>query len=90
MAKQNVRRLLEELHASLSKTENPDAELRALLKQLEDDIHQLLINNPENTASPASMLTEQLRALGTRFANDHPQLDPILRELADTLGKMGI
>ena len=90
MPAKNIKNSLKKLHTSLETIENPDQELVALLKQLDDDIQKILLENPENSDSPASALTDQVRALGTRFANDHPQLEPILRELADTLGKMGI
>ena len=90
MPAKNINNALQKLHASLETIEKPDQELLTLLKQLDDDIQRILTENPQNTDSPASMLADQLGNIGARFATDHPQLAPILQELADTLGKMGI
>lgn len=90
MPVKNIKSALNKLHASLEEIENPDQELMTLLKQLDDDIHQIIIKDraKNNDASLAPM--EKIRSIGAKFAADHPHLDPILRELADTLGKMGV
>lgn len=88
MPKENIKSTLNKLRASLEKIENPDQELTSLLKQLDADIQQILSKNESTSVS--NHLMERVQEIGARFASEHPHLDPILRDLADMLGKMGV
>ncbi len=80
---------LKKLHANLESTNSVDAELQTLLKVLESDIQKLL-SKKENQTSDVSGLVTQAQSLSAKFATEHPQLEQIMRELADTLARVGI
>ena len=86
---------LKQLHANLAQTENVDEELKGLLRQLDGDIRQLLEQRadeaiPEPEESITFGLAERTQELTARFANEHPRLEPALRELGRMLSNMGI
>ncbi len=80
---------LKSLHASLSTADVVDEELLDLLRQLDQDIKQLL-EQPPSTESTTYGLAERTQELTARFAAQHPKLEPALRELSNILGSMGI
>ena len=86
----NLKQALIELKAALDSGEPLDPEMVALLKTLDVDIQTRL---QQSTASPAdeeSVLTVRSREISARFAAEHPHLEPVLRELTDTLHRIGI
>jgi hypothetical protein len=85
MTDERIKRLLAELHEALPGADL-DAETRKLVKLLDADIHAL----SEPSAEEVSPIVEQARELETRFAAEHPTLQNFLRELIDTLTKMGV
>lgn len=85
----NLKNTLKILHTSLEKTNTIDPELQGLLKQLDNDIHQLLLMNAGDSTE-ASSLMERTQSIGAKFSVQHPHIELIMRELADILGKMGI
>lgn len=80
---------LKSLHASLSTADVVDEELLDLLRQLDQDIKQLL-EQPPSSESTTYGLAERTQELTARFAAQHPKLEPALRELSNILGSMGI
>jgi hypothetical protein len=85
MPDQNLRALVEQLHAQLARTGSVDADSRALLTSALQDIEAALARSGD--ASPDS---QRLGALAARFEADHPTLVVTLRQLADALGRAGI
>jgi len=84
-----LKEAIRKLHETLRTADHVDPELQGLLQTLDDDIHAALhIERPDG--SPDSELEERARSLAARFASQHPTLEPILRDVADMLGKMGI
>lgn len=92
---------LKSLHASLAETGTPDEELRALLRQLDGDIHQLLQQRaaadlapapaPVSTSAPEyEGLATRAQELAAHFAAQHPRMEPALRQLGNMLSNMGI
>lgn len=77
---------LANLHKRLEAAEDIDPELRELLTVLDGDIHKLL----ETGQPEASGLASQAESVASRFAANHPQLAPILREIADALARVGL
>ncbi len=66
-----------------------DPELQQLLKSLDRDIQAALAaNEPEDDL--VSSLNERTQAIDARFSAEHPYLSTTLRDVMDTLGKMGI
>jgi iron-sulfur cluster repair protein YtfE (RIC family) len=86
---ENLKLTISKLHESLAATDNVDPELESLLKTLDEDINQVL-RKEEQPDADGSNLEERARYLAAEFAAQHPTLEPMLREIADMLGKMGI
>lgn len=80
MGTERLKALLSELHQELHEIGEMDPETRKILTELGEDIDSV-------TSAGAA---ERARELETRFAAEHPVLERIAREIADTLGKMGI
>ncbi len=85
----DMKNMLTQIHASLSRTQNLDPELKNKLVTLDQDIQRLLEKEGQNTFAYAG-LEEAARSLAVRFANEHPNVALLIRQLADILGKMGI
>ena len=80
MGTERLKALLSELHQELQQIGEIDPETRKILTDLGEDIDSV-------TSAGAA---ERARELETRFAAEHPVLERIAREIADTLAKMGI
>ena len=81
-----LKETLSSLHERLEATEDVDPELADLLRTLDADIQKLL----ETGEPEASGLANRAENAVSRFAANHPQLEPILREIADALARVGI
>ena len=82
---------LKKLHAELPSAaenldEDLDEDLHALLREVAEDIEQII----GGEAVEANSRRERLEKLTFKFEADHPRLAHILGEIADTLGKLGI
>ncbi len=82
-ASTKLKGLAAELRKSLQQ-EQPDQETLNLLESLESDLHQVIEDNRADNLS--SLLAE----LESRFAVNHPVAERYLRDIINTLGKMGI
>ncbi len=86
MSDEDIRQTLKRLHQELETADHVEPELKSLLKQVDADIHKVLRatdESPEGTR-------ERVEELVAQFATSHPQADRFLRELMDSLGKLGI
>lgn len=83
----NLKNTLQDLHARLESAGTVDDELRDLLQVLDRDIRHLL---NKQDGEEESTLAERARELSAKLAAQHPQLETILRELTNTLERMGI
>ena len=91
MNRDQLHGLLQQLRQGLAEAPPMDSELRASLLQLDDDIQQALKPSaPAANESPDDTLEGRAKALEARFEAEHPVLAGTLRDLMDTLGKMGI
>ncbi len=87
MSNEKVRELLAKLHDEVQKTE-VDAATRSSLRKLDSDIHDLLKSpTPERKIA---LVLERAELLETRFAIGHPTVESFMREVIDTLAKVGI
>lgn len=88
----NLKASLRNLHANLANTGPIDVELQQLLQQLEGDIKQLLEKRgaAPGAATTTYGLAERTQEISAKFAAQHPQLEPALRELGNILASMGI
>lgn len=87
MSNKDVKHLLEQLHDALQDTEL-DADTKRGLAELDGDIHQLLDASQDDPDE--GYLTERARSLDSEFSAEHPTASRVLREIIDTLGKMGL
>ncbi|MDP3841542.1 MAG: DUF4404 family protein [Oxalobacteraceae bacterium] len=85
----NLKQTLIKLHANLEATENLDPELKEILQVLDKDI-QVLLDKDETDSSITNELVDRSQAISAKFAAQHPQLEPVLRELGQILHRMGI
>jgi len=81
-----IRGLLAQLQKELSSGESLDSETLELVKQLDKDVDSL-IESSENNNAP---VMDDAIALEARFAARHPVAERLVRELIDTLGRIGI
>jgi hypothetical protein len=86
MSQEKIKALLQELQQELSETTQVDADTLVLVKQLDSDIEQWL-EAAEDVNSP---VMEDAIALEARFAANHPVAERLIREVIDTLGRIGI
>ena len=86
MSQQRVRLLLSELQLELARTGEVDEETLALIRKLEQDIEEL-IESSEQRNSP---VLDDAIALEARFAANHPIAEKLLREVIDSLARIGI
>jgi hypothetical protein len=90
MQKQNIRKLLEQLHNEFESIHSVDDNERTLLTLLKNDIQQILdhagINKPHQRTSLIKQLTEALHC----FEKAHATLTMTIKQVIDTLSNMGI
>lgn len=87
MSEQRIRELLEELVTELDQNDNVDPELVATVRRLESDIDDAV--NPEVDTETNTVMDDAI-ALEAAFAVRHPVAERILRELINTLSRIGI
>lgn len=78
---------LVELRAELETSNNIDKSTLEHVRRLEIEMHDM-INSNELKAE--ERLSEELLALETQFAAEHPVLEKIIRNIVNTLSQMGI
>lgn len=83
MPEQAIKEQLQALHQALGDHPNLDDETRALMHQVVDDIE-----NMESAEAPdiAAGLKEQV----IRFDQEYPTLAAVVRQVIDTLGRIGV
>ncbi len=89
MDTQTLKDHLQQLRHHLESGAPIDAETRSLLLQLDADIHHAITRRASGEPHD-SALVERAREASAQLSAQHPVLDQVMRQLADTLGKMGI
>ena len=87
MSETRIKELLQELLAELESAESVDPETVATAKQLESGIEDLV--NPEVDTSDSTIMDDAI-ALEATFAATHPVAERIIRELINSLSRIGI
>lgn len=91
MNRTELEALLKKLHEELASGEHVDADLRASLRQLDEDIQQTLgAGSPLAEGDSEKSLAQRAQEIDARFSAEHPYLANTLRDVMDLLGKMGI
>lgn len=87
MSETRIKELLQELLAELESAEGVDPETLATARQLEASIEDVV--NPEVDTSENTVLDDAI-ALEASFAASHPVAEKIIRELINSLSRIGI
>lgn len=87
MSNERIRELLANLHEEVQKADL-DADVRSSLQELDSEIHDLL-DSSTTEPSKASVM-EQAKLLEAEFAISHPTVERFMREVIDTLAKIGV
>ena len=85
MSNERIRALLKELRAELD-TKDLDAETLALMRELDSGIQSVL----DSSGNPVDALVNRAKALEVKFSVNHRVAERILREIVDTLAKIGV
>jgi len=85
MSSERVRELLKQLRRELDTTD-VDPETLSLVRELDGDIQELL----DSTENPVDALMKRAKAVEVRFAVNHRVAERILREIVETLARMGV
>jgi hypothetical protein len=85
MSAERVRELLKQLRAELD-VSKVDAETLASMRELDRDIRQTL----DARDAPPEALTDRAKAIEVEFAVKHRVAERILREIVETLAKIGV
>jgi hypothetical protein len=89
MSTEKLERTLKELHTALTANGPLTPELEELLRTLDSDIRATLVQQRTTPAQTVG-LSARAQAISARFAAQHPRMEPVLRELADVLERIGI
>ncbi len=87
MSEQRLKEIMTELVAELEKTEGVETETIDVARRLQSDIDDLA--NPEIDTSENTILDDAI-ALEASFAATHPVAERAIRELINTLSRIGI
>ena len=84
MSNERIKKLLAQLREELESTDVDD-DLQKLVGQLDDEIHGVIEDDADVNA-----LVDRAKELEAEFATKHPAAERFMREVIDTLVRMGI
>jgi|TARA_B110000908_G_scaffold133039_1_gene156801 hypothetical protein len=87
MNEEKVKQLLKELLEEIAQGENPDQELLGSAQRLQSDIDSLL--NPDVDSADNTVMDDMI-SLEAQFATNYPVAEKIVRELVNSLSRIGI
>ncbi|WP_419812931.1 DUF4404 family protein [Bacterioplanoides sp.] len=85
MPQETLKQQLQQLHHTLQQHPDLDEESRELLQSIATDI----ANQPTDQAS-AHDLNDQVQQQAIRFEQQHPALSEVLKQILDTLNRIGV
>lgn len=88
MNETNLKELLKQLHQALEKTDSVDADTLQQVRELDEEVNRLLDSG--SGGDEFDNVMDQAKAVETRFAVDHPVAERFLREIIESLSKVGI
>lgn len=88
MTETHIKQLLAQLQDALEDTRQVDAATLDMVRELDEEIHRLT----EAGAPPGDYdgVMDQAKSVQARFAAEHPVAERFLREIIDSLAKVGI
>ena len=90
MDDQELRKLIEQLHAEIQNTHTVDEKGQELLIRLESDIHELLDRTRETGGPAHPSVIRRLEEGLDHFEATHPALTTLLSKLLESLSNAGI
>ena len=87
MSEQRIKELMAELLSELEATDGVDKDTVAVVRKLETDLDDWV--NPEVDTSDYTVLDDAI-ALEASFAAEYPVAEKIIRELINSLSRIGI
>lgn len=85
MPQETLKQQLQQLHATLQQHPQLDDSSRALLDTIADDIAR---QSEQSGVNPK--LGNQVQEQAIRFEQEHPTLAEVLRQIVETLGRIGV
>jgi len=85
-----LRQQLEQLQAEIRQSRSVDEEGKALLRDLDADIHDLLARSEGKTVDIQPSTVDRLQDSLTYFEVSHPTLTALISKLLETLSNAGI
>jgi len=89
MSNEQLKDLLSKILAEIHNTEI-DAETRSLLQELDTDIHKLLDSQVTGTDADTDTILGRVQLLETEFASKYPVAERYLKEIVETLARLGV
>ena len=87
MADKKLHQLLTKVHEQLQQQDSLDAESQKLLQQVLIDVKDA---TEGGTAELPQDLSDRIEQQAVQFEQAHPTLAEILRQIMDTLGRIGV
>ena len=85
-----LREQLEQLQVEIRQSRSVDEEGKALLRDLDADIHDLLARSEGEAVDVQPSTVDRLQDLLTYFEVSHPSLTALISKLLETLSNAGI
>ena len=85
-----LREQLEQLQAEIRQSQSVDEEGKALLRDLDADIHDLLARSEGEAVDVQPTTVDRLQDSLTHFEVSHPSLTALISKLLETLSNAGI
>jgi hypothetical protein len=90
MENEELRKLLQQLHDEIEKTQTVDEKGTEILSDLDGDIRALLERSEEQLTPIQPSIVQRLDAVLLHFEVTHPSLTVMISKLLDTLSNAGI
>ncbi len=87
MADKKLHQLLLQVHEQLQQQEDLDSESQELLQQVLAEVKTVSTGAPEELSQD---LSDRIEQQAVQFEQAHPTLAEILRQIMDTLGRIGV
>jgi hypothetical protein len=88
MADEKLHQLLTQVHEQLQQQDSLDAESQVLLQQVLTDVKTA--SSSDNMDEIQQDLSDRIEQQAVQFEQAHPTLAEILRQIMDTLGRIGV
>jgi hypothetical protein len=90
MPAEQLKQTIKRVHEELGKSPELDEDLRHMLRELDHDIDRILVDKAPRGVEGDESLSERVEIIASRFSAEYPRLEMLLREVSDTLAKLGI